>query len=204
MATEAAVGQSPSTTPETAQIVEDHSHAFQNTLNTTQTDSAPDVPETAKPAVNNNSSEVPSSDAPKPVAQETEPLEPVSSGVDNATAVTNDTGDTIGPKDEVPVIEPVTGVKRDLDASEAPDSTVPVENKETVPVSTEERDSKKQKTDEKPDSGSNGRAPSDTKNGSNEQKKEGRHTKDKIKDVMKKVIPGDSIGSRTRSRTKGA
>ncbi|KAJ5293860.1 hypothetical protein PENANT_c002G04508 [Penicillium antarcticum] len=194
MATEAALGQSPSTTPETAQIVNDHSHAFQNTLNTTQTDSAPEILDAGK-AVNDEPPEA--HNASKPVAKETEPLEPETSGVDNATAIANDPGDTVGPKDEVPVVEPITGVKRDLHTSEAPASTLPAE--------TEQRDPKKQKTDEKPKTTSNGSAASaDLKNPSNGQKKDGRHTKDKIKDAVKKIIPGDTIGSRTRSRTKGA
>ncbi|KAJ6071878.1 hypothetical protein N7499_009892 [Penicillium canescens] len=198
MATEGIVGHSPSMTPETAQLVKNHSHAFQNTLNTTQTDSAPETTDAAKPAVNNESSEA-------PVAKETVPLEPTSSGVDVATAVANDTGDTVGPKDEVPVIEPITGAKRDLDTSEAPASTLPAENKEKAPEPSEERDPKKQKTDEKPVSTSNGNAaPAGSKNGINGQTKEGRSAKEKIKDAVKNVIPGEGIGSRTRSRTKGA
>jgi hypothetical protein len=183
-----------------AKIIHDHSHATQNPLNTTQTDSAPEVTDTAKPAVNNEPSE-----AQNPVAKETEPLEPESSGVDSATAVANDTGDTVGPKDEIPVIEPITGAKRDLDTSEAPASTLPAENKEKAPEPSAERDPKKQKTDEKPVSTSNGNAASaDSKNVGKGQKKEGRPTKEKIKDAVKKIIPGEGIGSRTRSRTKGA
>lgn len=170
-------------------------------MNTTQTDSAPEINDAEKPAGNRDEP----SEVPKPIAKETEPLEPASSGVDSATAVANDTGDTVGPKDEVPVIEPITGAKRDLDTSETPASTLPTENKEKAHELTEERGPKKQKTNEKFNSNSNGNAASaGSKNGSNEEKKEGRHTKDKIKDAMKKVIPGDGIGSRTRSRTKGA
>jgi hypothetical protein len=180
-------------------IVHDHSHSFQNPLNTTQTDSAPEATDTANPAVNNEPSE-----ARNPVAKETEPLEPEPSGVDSATAVANDTGDTVGPKDEIPVIEPITGAKRDLDTSEAPASTLPAENKEKAPEPSEERDPKKQKTDEKPAATSNGNAASaDSKKGGTGQKKDGRPTKEKIKDTVKKIIPGEGIGSRTRSRTKG-
>jgi hypothetical protein len=82
---------------------------------------------------------------------------------------------------------------------------LPAENKEKAPEPSEERDPKKQKRDEKLVPTSNGNAaPAVSKNGTNGQKKEGRSTKEKIKDAVKKVIPGQGIGSRTRSRTKGA
>lgn len=72
------------------------------------------------------------------------------------------------------------------DADETPTESVP----------------KKQKTDTKETEDRNGTAgtdvPTPTTNG--EKKKSGRPKK--IKDAVKKAIPSDGIGSRTRSRTK--
>lgn len=82
-------------------------------------------------------------------------------------------------------------------ADEAPDK----------PESLEERDAKKLKTDEKPISDPNGtaavsRTDDQSLKKADQPKKETK--KEKIKDAVKKIIPGDGIGSRTRSRTKGA
>ncbi|KAJ5095427.1 hypothetical protein NUU61_004783 [Penicillium alfredii] len=94
--------------------------------------------------------------------------------------------------------DPQTGEKRDIDSTAAPDAEDKDKSASEKPV---ESDAKKQKTDE-PAKEANGTAPAaaDTTNG--QPKKAGRPKKDKVKDAVKKVVPTDSIGSRTRSRTK--
>jgi hypothetical protein len=182
---------------DTAQLVREHSHAFQNTLNTTQCDSKPETePVAAAEQAPEARNEPLKAEAPKPTdaAQTSNPAaetKPSTEALAETSAV-NDSKASVGPKNET-----VTGEKRDLDSTLA----APTENKE--PVSSEEREAKKQKTEEKPTKESNGTAaPSGTEEGA--QRKANKPKKEKIKDAVNKIIPGDGIGSRTRSRTKGA
>jgi hypothetical protein len=96
---------------------------------------------------------------------------------------------------------------------EATSSTEPITHPAPAPASDErdkslseksdEPQAKKQKVDPEPSNNSNGSAPSGSVGEANgEQKKPARPKKEKVKDAVKKIIPGDGIGSRTRSRTK--
>ncbi|KAJ5674179.1 hypothetical protein N7462_009618 [Penicillium macrosclerotiorum] len=129
--------------------------------------------------------------------------------------------------------EPQIGEKRGLDATDstAPALGVPAKLPSEKP---DEHEAKKQKTDQETAGETNGTstgapataappqattstdpaasaappapeassAPASDANG--DLKKTGRSKKEKIKDAVKKAIPSDGIGSRTRSRTKGA
>lgn len=98
----------------------------------------------------------------------------------------------------------MAGEKRDIDSTVTPTPALTEDEEQQKPGPSDEPDSKKPKTGEKPVTDSNGNtvAPSSANNAG--QKKASRSKKEKIKDAMNKVIPGDGIGSRTRSRTKGA
>jgi hypothetical protein len=192
---------------DTAKLVREHSHAFQNTLNTTQTDSNP-VTETVNtaekaPEANNE----PPAEAPNlaDVAATSNPateMKPPTEAPAEGTAIgsipaANDSKVSVGPMNET-----VAGEKRDLDSAlgSAPVSTGNKEPQDPVP--SDERNAKKQKTEEKPATASNGtEVPSGPNDG---QEKASRSKKEKIKDAVNKVLPGEGIGSRTRSRTKGA
>ncbi|CAG8888104.1 unnamed protein product [Penicillium egyptiacum] len=208
MATEGAPEQSNAASDQdTAQLVKEHSHAFQNRLNTTQTDSPP-IPEAEKSDIDTNQLkgeaglEAPKSDIdndqPKP-APEAKPhvTEPAGSTL-GSIPVARKSQIPVGPKGEV-----VAGEKRDIDSTETP-AQAQAEDEQRKPEPSDEPGTKKLKTDDKPVTDSNGTAaaPSKTENGG--QKKAARSKKEKIKDVVNKVIPGGGIGSRTRSRTKGA
>lgn len=132
----------------------------------------------------------------------TEPTEPAPGSV----PIARQSQISEGPKDET-----VAGEKRDIDSTLTPTPALAEDEEQQRPEPSDEPDTKKLKTDEKPNtdekpaSDSNGTAtaaPSNTENGA--QKKASRTKKEKIKDAVNKVIPGDGIGSRTRSRTKGA
>lgn len=100
--------------------------------------------------------------------------------------------------------EPQIGEKRDIDSETAPARATSSEDKEKpVTEQSDQPDAKKQKTDQELVEDTNRPAPSAAagdKNGAS--KKAGRPKKEKAKDTLKKVIPVDGIGSRTRSRTK--
>ncbi|KAK9850863.1 hypothetical protein MYU51_011469 [Penicillium brevicompactum] len=201
MITEEASMQSAAS--DTAQLVKEHSHAFMNRPNYTQTDSQPFVgaePIEKAPAT---STEPTSADAPKPAdaptsvpSTETKPAteapeesEPIGNLPD-----ANDSKVSVGPKNET-----VAGEKRDLDSTLESPPAPAQDAEEPKSVPTEERGAKKQKTDEPAADKANGAAGSATENG---QKKASRPKKEKIKDAMHKIIP-DGIGRRTRSQTKG-
>ncbi|KAJ0426048.1 hypothetical protein BJY00DRAFT_123597 [Aspergillus carlsbadensis] len=125
-----------------------------------------------------------------------------------------------GTSNETPVPEakpgqPNVGVKRDLDVTLTPGGKVEKPNAEqqqpAEPAELEEPNTKKQKTSEDSTTdaavGSNGISSSPAQNGkailassSTEKKKGGRPRK--TKDMIRKDVPTDGIGSRTRSRTK--
>ncbi|KAJ5384567.1 hypothetical protein N7517_002478 [Penicillium concentricum] len=188
---------------DTAQLVKEHSHAFQNTLNTTQTDS-PAIAETENPDIDNDLKTGSGLEAPKPTdtkpAPDTKPpvTEPAGSPI-GAIPIARESQVSVGPMNET-----VAGEKRDIDSTVTPTPAPAEVEAQQKPELSDEPDTKKLKTDEKAATESNGTAaaPSSTENAV--PKKASRSKKDKIKDAVNKVIPGDGIGSRTRSRTKGA
>jgi hypothetical protein len=89
----------------------------------------------------------------------------------------------------------------------------PAEGKPPAPEPTAEKvdgpESKKQKTEQEPTKDTNGTAPAPTSTTTapaaaapEEPKKAVPSKKEKIKEAVKKIIPTDGPGSRTRSRTK--
>ncbi|KAJ5287639.1 hypothetical protein N7478_003325 [Penicillium angulare] len=114
--------------------------------------------------------------------------------------------------------EPQTGEKRDLDSTTTPASvptaaSVTEDKKEPASEATEEPEAKKQKLDVNAAPASDANEPAEsspvapatttaTQDTNGDSKKAGRPKKEKVKEAIKKVIPGDGIGSRTRSRTK--
>jgi hypothetical protein len=77
------------------------------------------------------------------------------------------------------------------------------ERDKPLPEKSDEPDAKKQKVDPGPSKDSNNSAPSGSVEKTNgEQKKPAPTKKEKVKDAVKKIIPSDGPGSRTRSRTK--
>lgn len=115
-----------------------------------------------------------------------------------------------------PAEEPQVGEKRDLDsmANQASSHGQPSEP-EPATEKVDEPESKKQKTDLEPAKETNGTAsakpaepaPTRTSTASaaespEEPKKAGRSKKETIKEAVKKVLPTNGPGSRTRSRTK--
>ncbi|KAJ5429784.1 hypothetical protein N7491_006800 [Penicillium cf. griseofulvum] len=172
---------------DTAQLVKEHSHAFRNRLNTTQTDS-PAIVETEKPDIDTEQLKVESGlKAPKPAPDTKQTVtEPAESPTGNIP-VTPESQASVGPMNET-----VAGEKRSIDSTVTPTPVRAGDEEQQKPGLSDEPDTKKLKTDEEPATESNGT------------KKASRSKKEKIKDVVNKVIPGDGIGSRTRSRTKGA
>lgn len=191
--------QSAASDRDTAELVKEHSHAFQNRLNTTQTDSSP-IPETAKSDIDTDQLKAEAGlEAPKPASETTPPVTEPTESAPGSVPIARQSQITVGPKDET-----VPGEKRDIDSIVTPTPALAEDEEQQKPEPSDEPDTKKLKTDEKLVSDSNGTAvtPSNTENGS--QKKASRSKTEKIKDAVNKVIPGDGIGSRTRSRTKGA
>ena len=89
------------------------------------------------------------------------------------------------------------GEKRGIDSALA-------EDEQREPEPSDEPDTKKPRTDEDHVTGSNGTTAAASNTNNKVQKKASRTRKEKIKDAVKKILPGDGISSRTRSRTKGA
>lgn len=161
--------------------------------------SEPEVPGVAQKAPE-PTKEVPPpvAEAPKPVTEASKPAEePTKPSEEAAKPVTQ---------------EPQIGEKRDLDsmATQAPG---PDGGKPPVPEPTAEKvdgpESKKQKTEQEPTKDTNGTTPAPTSTTTappaaapEEPKNAGRSKKEKIKETVKKIIPTDGPGSRTRSRTK--
>ncbi|KAJ5163552.1 uncharacterized protein N7500_005382 [Penicillium coprophilum] len=184
---------------DTAQLVREHSYAFQNRLNTTQTDSPP-IAETQKPDIDNHQhEEVSGLAAPKPDPETKAPATESTGSPIGSIPVARESQVSVGPMNET-----VAGEKRGIDTTVTPTPPLAENEEQQKPEPLHEPDTKKLKIDEKPATESNGTAdgPSSTENAG--QKKASRSKKDTIKDVVNKVIPGDGIGSRTRSRTKAA
>lgn len=169
--------------------------ATNHPLGASVTNSEPEVPVVAQPATE-ATKEAPKSgpEVAKPVVETSQPTEEV-------------------PKPATQ--EPQTGEKRDLDSltAQAPEQGQPPEPA-TAPEKVDEPESKKQKMDEEPTKDTNGTtapadaaaatstAPAPATESHEEPKKAGRSKKEKIKEVVKSIIPTDGPGSRTRSRTK--
>ncbi|KAJ5487188.1 hypothetical protein N7530_001488 [Penicillium desertorum] len=176
MATEGAPMQNNAASADlyTAQLVKEHSHAFQNRLNTTQTDSPP-IPEAERSDIDTDQLKAEAGlEAPKP-APETEP----------------------------PATEPAGSAQGSIPVARKSQIPAQPEDEQRTLEPSDEPNTKKLKTEDKPVTDSNGTAAAPAKTGNGGQKKASRSKKEKIKDVVNKIIPGDGIGSRTRSRTKG-
>lgn len=77
------------------------------------------------------------------------------------------------------------------------------ERDKPLPEKSGDPEAKKQKVEPETSKDVNGSVPSgSTADANGTQKKTARPKKEKVKDAVKKAIPGDGIGSRTRSRTK--
>ncbi|KAJ5255541.1 hypothetical protein N7505_010692 [Penicillium chrysogenum] len=200
MATEGAPMQNnaASAVRDTAQLVREHSHAFQNRLNTTQTDSPP-IPEAERSDIDTDQPKADAGLEAREPAPETEPpaTEPAGSA-QGSIPVARKSQIPVGPKGEI-----VAGDKRVIDSTVTPTPAQPEDEQRTIEPS-DEPNTKKLKTEDKPVTYSNGTAAAPSNTGNGGQKKASRSKKEKIKDVVNKVIPGDGIGSRTRSRTKGS
>ncbi|KAJ5399017.1 hypothetical protein N7465_009506 [Penicillium sp. CMV-2018d] len=196
--------QSAASDRDTAQLVKEHSHAFQNRLNTTQTDSPP-ISETGKSDIDTDQLKAEAGlETPKPAPATKPPVIEPTERAPSSVPIARQSQISVGPKDETVAGGTVAGEKRDIDSTVTPTPALAEDEEQQKPKPSDEPDTKKLKTDKKPVSDSNGTvvAPSNTENGA--QKKASRSKKEKIKDAVNKVIPGDGIGSRTRSRTKGA
>lgn len=128
-----------------------------------------------------------STDAPGPVDAARTAEKPPSGGPVLATSV-----DSQEPASEAKDDAPNTGDKREHESTAAPTETEKPSAESSGPSSTAPA-AKKQKTNDK----------TATENGTqaNGEKKTKSRT-NKVKETVKKVVPTDGIGSRTRSRTK--
>ncbi|KAJ5773943.1 hypothetical protein N7457_008839 [Penicillium paradoxum] len=185
----------------TAQLVNEHSQAFQNRLDTTVTDSEPPV-EAEKPALPDEQPTVETEpDVPKGAGEmDTEPpvAEPAESPL-GGIPIARESQISIGPKNET-----TTGEKRDIDSTVTPTPALVGGEEQQKPELLGEPGAKKLKTAKEPSTDFNGTDAGLSNVDDQIPKKASRTKKEKIKDAVKKVIPGDGIGSRTRSRTKGA
>ncbi|KAJ5155569.1 hypothetical protein N7492_008372 [Penicillium capsulatum] len=94
------------------------------------------------------------------------------------------------------------GQKRDLDTATT-SAPAPGDVDKPVPEQVDQPDPKKQKNEQVPVNDANRPAPAAaTAETNGASKKAGRPKKEKVKEAVKKAIPTDGIGSRTRSRTK--
>jgi hypothetical protein len=182
-------------------------------LNTTQTDSAPVAVEEPKDAADIDNPEAPRH---PPVADR--PLGGVTSAEAQASVEASSALPTEQKKEEPkqeepkPTSQPNVGEKRDIDSTTTLIAAPASEDKDKTAIEKpDESTAKKQKTEPEPVSepagvpvkDTNGTAPAPATGDTNgEPKKTARPKKEKVKDAVKKVIPTDGIGSRTRSRTK--
>ncbi|KAI2793075.1 hypothetical protein POX_b03122 [Penicillium oxalicum] len=100
--------------------------------------------------------------------------------------------------------DPKTGEKRELEVTETP--SVEKQASALVEPTVEqgkEHDSKKQKTEHAPSSATNGTsAATDSVEAQEVPKESSPSKKEKVKEAVKKILPTDGPGTRTRSRTK--
>ncbi|KAJ5722642.1 hypothetical protein N7488_000677 [Penicillium malachiteum] len=214
-------GAAPSEPPQGVQSILDPSQTDPESIAVEKARAAAhvDYPEAPRPQPPNAPSAEPNFGS---TVASSEPQAPLAAQVEEAKAKEEST------KEETKKEEPGTGEKRDLDstanqtpapaptAAPAPAATsATTENKvHPLPDGTEEPELKKQKLEANPESSQENKAdeahnvhapataPVDNSNG--DSKKAGRPKKEKVKDAIKKIIPTDGPGSRTRSRTKGA
>lgn len=126
--------------------------------------------------------------APAPVSGIPTPAAPAPASIPEATS----TSEPITHPAPAPVPAPVPAPAPASDERDKP-----------LPEKSDEPQAKKQKIDTEPSKDSNSSAPSDSAANANGEQKKSAHTKkEKVKEAVKKIIPGDGIGSRTRSRTK--
>ncbi|KAJ5550993.1 hypothetical protein N7535_001068 [Penicillium sp. DV-2018c] len=190
---------------DTSKLVQEHSHAFLNRLDTTQTDSfdsANPPPDGHEPkAATEVEPRKSAADTEPPVAeQSTETEEPTAAEAERVESSVGSVPPSHKPQETVgPMNETKVGEKRRIESTVAP---VPAGTATKGPEPLEESGSKKVKTDEATATDQNGTTAAPSKAEDGKQAKDGRSKKEKIKDAVKKVIPGDGIGSRTRSRTK--
>lgn len=76
------------------------------------------------------------------------------------------------------------------------------EREKPHPQESDEPETKKQKIEQETFKDANGSVPTDSTADGNGTQKASRSKKEKVKEAVKKAIPTDGIGSRTRSRTK--
>ncbi|KAJ5728256.1 hypothetical protein N7493_004586 [Penicillium malachiteum] len=223
MASEGAPEQNPPTSaapsepPQGAQSITDPSQTDPESIAVEKGRAAAhvDYPEAPRPQPPNAPSTEP--DFGSAVAS-SEPQAPLAAQVEEAKAKEEST------KEETKKEEPRTGEKRDLDSTAnpapapapapAPTPATTEDKDHPLPDGTEEPELKKQKLEANPESSQENKedqahnvpapatAPVDNSNG--DSKEAGRPKKEKVKDAIKKIVPTDGPGSRTRSRTKGA
>ncbi|KAJ6115853.1 hypothetical protein N7523_006270 [Penicillium sp. IBT 18751x] len=222
MASESFPTKGASPAPVTAPVGNEQAQPIHSVVNTSHTDTEPVAVEKAKAAAHTGSSEAPRepAGAQPPVADH--PLGGVAASEAEGSAettgafLTEEKNDAPEQEESKPAPEPRIGEKRDIDSTAAP-VTAPVsahvfgDKDELVMENSNEPDIKKQKIGsepveepaQEPNKDTNGFAPASATDKTNgEPKKAGRPKKEKVKDAVKKVVPGDGIGSRTRSRTK--
>ncbi|KAJ5648451.1 hypothetical protein N7490_004823 [Penicillium lividum] len=226
MASESVPTQNPPSVPAP---VSQSSEPVHSVLHPTQSDSEAITVEKAREGAKIDDPEAPNSQPPSapsiepsldaPVAS-LEPQAPVAAQVEKAEAKEQSEKDQ-SEKKEAEKAEPQTGEKRDLDATTMPvlaptatasatEETDKLDPPASVVEKTEEPEVKKQKLEtaaesaEEPAKEPEAPAPAppaaDDANG--EPKKTSRPKKEKVKDVIKKAVSTEGIGSRTRSRTK--
>ncbi|KAJ5132815.1 hypothetical protein N7448_006973 [Penicillium atrosanguineum] len=218
MASESFPVQGTPSAPVTAPVGSEQAEPIHSVLNTSHTDSEPVTLEKAKAAADTDSlgASRELTGAQPPVADH--PLGGVAASEGQGSVEAAD-AIPIGQKKEEPTPEwskpapePNIGEKRDINSTAAPiAASVSDDKDEPVIEKPGEPDAKKQKTESEPvkepthqpAKDTNGTAPAPATGDTNgEPKKAARPKKEKVKDAVKKVIPGDGIGSRTRSRTK--
>lgn len=206
----------------TAPVGNEQAQPIHSVVNTSHTDSEPIAVEKAKAAANIDSSEAPkeAAGAQAPVADhslsDVAASEAKGSTEATGTLPTEQNKEEPNQEESKSAPEPNIGEKRGIDSTAVPVAAplaayVSDEKDEPVIENPDEPDTKKQKiesepvkeTVQEPSKDTNGTAPAPATGVTNEEpKKAARSKKEKVKDAVKKVIPGDGIGSRTRSRTK--
>ncbi|CAI7608353.1 unnamed protein product [Penicillium pancosmium] len=128
--------------------------------------------------------------APAPVSEIPTPAAPAPASIPEATSTSEPITHPAPAPAPVPVPVPAPAPASD-------------ERDKPLPEKSDEPDAKKQKVDPEPSKDSNNAAPSGSVEKANgEQKKPAPTKKEKVKDAVKKIIPSDGPGTRTRSRTK--
>ncbi|KAJ5601568.1 hypothetical protein N7510_011102 [Penicillium lagena] len=200
---------------ETSQVRSEHSPSVLGPLNTTQTDSGPlsaDKPDDGATIVNRPTTPKPAEGVDSTLSMAQPPAgstpgiaTPPAGSHDPSREATPSTTTKAPDAAEVKKEEASTGEKRALDSGSA--APVTTSGTDKPPAGPEEPEVKKPKIDtaDSDQSVIGMPAPAASTSGENhgQPKKTSRPKKEKIKDALKKAIPSDGIGSRTRSRTNG-